>query len=56
MSEREGPVVLIFGSVLAWGGWELWTLRRDKARDALKQAQSLQDVKASASEPPAPGA
>lgn len=26
----------VLGVVLALGGWELWTLRRDKLRDAAK--------------------
>lgn len=28
----------VLGVVLLLGGWELWTLRRDKARDALREA------------------
>ena len=28
----------VLGVVLLWGGWELWTLRRDKRRDAARQS------------------
>lgn len=29
-------LILVFGSVLGWGLWELRTLRREKERDAQK--------------------
>ena len=29
----------VLGVVLLWGGWELWTLRRDKKRDAAREAE-----------------
>ena len=29
----------VLGVVLLWGGWELWTLRRDKKRDAAHEAE-----------------
>lgn len=31
---------LVFGAVLAWGGWELYTLRRD-TRKALQKEELL---------------
>ncbi len=43
-------LVLVFGSVLVWGGWELWTLRRDRLRSTIepqpvKETGQAQDSK-----------
>lgn len=34
-------IVLGFGVPLAWGVWQLISLRREKARDAAKEAERL---------------
>ena len=33
-------IFLGFGVPISWGLWELWSLRREKERDRLKQAQA----------------
>ena len=32
-------LVFFHGAVLGWAFWELWTLRRDKRRDAAASAE-----------------
>jgi len=41
----------VLGVVLAWGFWELWTLKRDKAKDA--EAAKKEQEKLADREPPA---
>ena len=47
----------VLGVVIGFGLWELWTLRRDKARDNIpdpsQQMQQMQDADTSASGQPA---
>lgn len=31
--------LLFTGAALAWAGWELWSLRRERKRDASRQAR-----------------
>lgn len=50
-------LVLVFGSVLAWGGWELWVLKRDNARAREREAAQAQErLRAELPTPTAPPA
>lgn len=30
---------LVFGAVLAWGGWQLWTLRKENEKAARREQE-----------------
>lgn len=32
-------LLLVFGAAFGWGGWELWTLRRERLKDEAKRHQ-----------------
>ena len=36
-------LLLVLGLVLVWGGWEIWSLRRERERDRARERAAGKD-------------